>query len=265
MKVKDIVKVVEQLAPPSLTAAWDNPGLLVGDAEAECSKIMVALDLSKNVLEQAEQQGCQLILTHHPFIFQAQKKVLAHSYEGDLILRLAQHNIAALAAHTNWDNAEGGINWTLAEALQLTNIRAIAEPPQEILLLAGDLPRDLSAGELTEHVRKALGLPVLRAAGLRADKSYRRVAVCGGAAMEYWTMAAAAGCDALVSADPKHHEGLQAEHCGFAVLDGTHYATEIIGIHRLGELVREKLPDLTVCFAETEDSWAYYGAAGQKL
>jgi putative NIF3 family GTP cyclohydrolase 1 type 2 len=68
-----------------------------------------------------------------------------------------------------------------------------------------------------------------------------------------------------VSADPKHHEGLQAEHSGFAVLDGTHFATEIIGIRRLGELVREKLPEVTVCFAETEDSWAYYGADGKRL
>ncbi len=77
MKIKDIVQAVERLAPPSLAAPWDNPGLLLGDPEAECVRVMMALDLTWPVLETAADIDCQLILTHHPFIFTGQKQVLA--------------------------------------------------------------------------------------------------------------------------------------------------------------------------------------------
>lgn len=259
LKIKDVMTAVEKLAPRRLAAAWDNPGLLVGNAEAECRRIMVALDLTMPVLKQAVAWNCQLILTHHPFIFTAQKQVLAGSYEGDLIMALARHNIAALAAHTNWDNAEGGINWALAEALGLQNVAPILQPPDsEILLLAGDLPAALPAENLLALVRRTLNIPVVRAAGLQENKNYQKIAVVGGAGLDFWPQAQAAGCDALLSADGKHHIGLQAAHSGFAVIDGTHFATEIIGIKRLGEKLAAALPDLEICSAEVDDDWQFY-------
>ncbi len=259
LKVKDVAEVVERLAPPRLAAAWDNPGLLLGDAGAECRRVMLALDLTKPVLEQALAWNCQLILTHHPFIFSGQKQVLAGCYEGDLIMALARHNIAAMAAHTNWDNADGGINWALAEALALQNVAPLTEPPaSEILLLAGDLPEPLNAAALLAHIRHKLNLPVVRAAGLREDKLYRRLAVVGGAGLDFWPQAQSGGADALLSADGKHHIGLQAAHSQFAVIDGTHFATEIIGIMRLGQKLAAALPELEVCSAEVEDAWAFY-------
>ncbi len=268
LKIKDIVQAVERLAPPVLAADWDNPGLLLGNPEAECSRVMVALDLTSPVLEQAAAAGCQLILTHHPFIFTGQKQVLAGSYEGDLILALAQRNMAAMAAHTNWDNAAGGINWTLAEALELQEVAPILDPNNtaaEILLLAGNLPRPMAAAELLAHLSACLQQPVLWAAGLQQGKMYWRLAVVGGAGMDLWPQAQAAGCDALLSADGKHHIGLQAAHSGFAVIDGTHFATEIIGIRRLGAKLAEALPELQVLCAEEQDAWAFYDKLGNKL
>ena len=187
MKIIDIVQAVERLAPPSLAAPWDNPGLLLGDPEAECVRVMMALDLTWPVLETAADIDCQLIITHHPFIFTGQKQVLAGSYEGDMIMALAQRKIAVMAAHTNWDNAEDGINWTLAKTLELQNVAPILDPnytASEILLLAGDLPKPLAAAELLEHLRSCLYLPALRAAGLKPDKMYQRLAVVGGAGMD---------------------------------------------------------------------------------
>ena len=265
LKIADICRALDDLAPQSLAAPWDNPGLLLGDAGAGCSSVMVALDLTDSVLAQAEQAGCGLIITHHPFIFAAQKQVLAGRYEGDMILALAQKKIAAMSCHTNWDNAPGGINYTLAEALDLQNITPICTPPEdEILLLSGEFASALSAADLAKTVCTALGLPVLRAAGLDEGKTYRKLAVCGGAGMDFWAKAAAAGCDALLSADPKHHEGFQAARTGFALLDGTHFATEVIGIRRLGRLLQQKLPDLTVHFADEQDAWAFRDKDGRR-
>lgn len=265
LKVSDIVAAVAGIAPPGLAAPWDNPGLLVGEPDAPCGRVMVALDITLPVLEEAAERGCRLVISHHPFIFRGQKNVVAGRYESDLIYWLVRHDMAAMAAHTNWDNAEGGINYALCGALGLQNVRPLLSPEQgaEILLLAGDLAESLSGDELAGLVRERLGLPVVRAAGLVRGRQYRRIAVCGGAGMDFWPQAAAAGCDALVSADGKHHEGLQAAHSGFAVLDGTHYATEVIGIRRLGERLAAELPELEVCYAEVGDSWQFYGADGR--
>ncbi|MBQ2888784.1 MAG: Nif3-like dinuclear metal center hexameric protein [Firmicutes bacterium] len=265
LKIADICRALDDLAPQSLAAPWDNPGLLLGDAGAECGAVMVALDLTDSVFRQAEQAGCGLVITHHPFIFAAQKQVLAGRYEGDMILALAQKKIAAVACHTNWDNAPGGINYALAEALGLQNITPICTPQEdEILLLSGEFPSALSAADLAKTVCAALGLPLLRAAGLDEGKTYCKLAVCGGAGMDFWAKAAAAGCDALLSADPKHHEGFQAAHTGFALLDGTHFATEVIGIRRLGRLLQQKLPDLAVHFADEQDAWAFRDQTGRR-
>lgn len=263
-KIEDIMAVVESLAPPKLAADWDNPGLLLGDMTADCRRVMVALDLTCPVLEQAAAQDCQLILTHHPFIFTGQKRVLAGGYEGDLIMALARQGIAAAAAHTNWDNAQDGINWALAETLGLQNITPILDPnytATEILLLAGQLPKPLLGQALLNLVCQKLDLPVVRAAGCQPNKIYHKLAVVGGAGLDLWPQAQAAGCEALLSADGKHHIGLQAAHNGFTVIDGTHFATEIIGIKRLGAKLAKALPDLEVLYAEVGDSWQFYSCS----
>lgn len=267
LTVADVFAALDDLAPTELAAKWDNPGLLVGDMASEVRGVMFALDLSRGVIEQAKAAACNLIVTHHPFIFQPQPHIIAGTYEGDLVVALVKNDMACIACHTNWDNAAGGINWVLAEALGLQNVAPLLDPADgaEILLPAGEFARDLSADELLQTVAGALGLPCVRAAGLAADKQYRKIAVCGGAAMDFWRDAYACGCDALVSADPKHHEGLQAAHAGFAVIDGTHFATEVIGIRRLGKMLGDALPDLLICTAAEQDSWQFYGAGGGKL
>lgn len=267
MRVADVLELLEGMAPMKLAAKWDNPGLLVGDLQQETSGVMFALDLSMGVIEQARAAGCNLIVTHHPFIFTPQPHIIAGTYEGDLAMALIQNGMSCAAFHTNFDNAQGGINYVLAEYLGLQNVRPLLDPADgaEILLLAGDLECALAADELLARVAGALGLPCVRAAGLSAGKKYKTLAVCGGAAMDLWRDARAMGCDAMVSADPKHHEGLQAAHAGFAVIDGTHFATEVKGIRRLGEMLKLFLPGINVRLADEQDSWRFYAAGGKRL
>lgn len=267
MIIADVFDCLDKIAPFALAAPWDNPGLLLGDMQAEVSGVMLALDLSDSVIEQAKAEGCNLIVTHHPFIFRPQPHIIVGTYEGDMAIKLIQNGMAAIACHTDWDNAEGGINYALAEALGLQNIKPLLDPNDgaEILLLAGDFERPLSAAEMTALVAQALGVPTVRAAGLSAEKQYRRLAVCGGAAMDFWRDAYAMGCNALLSADPKHHEGLQAAHAGFAVLDGTHFATEHIGMGKLAKRLADCLPTLKICLADERDSWQFYNSDGEEL
>lgn len=267
MTVAEVFAALDKLAPTELAAPWDNPGLLVGDMAREVSGVMFALDLARGVVEQAEKAGCNLIVTHHPFIFTPQPHIIAGTYEGDLSMELIRREMACIACHTNWDNAAGGINWVLAEALGLENVAPLLDPADgaEILLLAGEFARALTAEEMLAQVAGALGLPCVRAAGLSAEKRYKKLAVVGGAAMDFWRDARAMGCDALLSADPKHHEGLQAAHTGFAVIDGTHFATEVIGIHRLARRLGDEVPGLKICIAKEQDSWQFYDKRGGAL
>lgn len=260
MKIADIYAILDEIAPFDLAAQWDNSGLLLGDMQAEVSGVMLALDLSRGVIEQAVAAKCNLIVTHHPFIFQPQPHIIAGTYEGDMAISLIKHDIAVIACHTNWDNATGGVNYALAERIGLQQVRPLLDPKDgaEILLLAGEFEQALSAAELVARIAEALDIPTVRAAGLSGDKQYRRLAVCGGAAMDFWRDAYAMGCDALLSADPKHHEGLQAAHADFAVLDGTHFATERIGIKKLGEVLGKRLGGLKICVADEQDSWQFY-------
>lgn len=265
MRVADIYNELDKIAPFALAAPWDNPGLLLGDMQGEISGVMLALDLSVGVIEQAKASGCNLIVTHHPFIFQPQPHIIAGTYEGDMAISLIQNGMAVIACHTDWDNAEGGINYALAEVLGLQNVQPLLDSNDgaEILLLAGEFDRPLSAAELTARVARSLGIPTVRAAGLSQEKQYHRLAVCGGAAMDFWRDAYAMGCDALLSADPKHHEGLQAAHSGFAVLDGTHFATERIGVAALARRLRESFSALKIRLAEETDSWQFYNFDGE--
>lgn len=265
MRVADIYTLLDELAPFDTAAPWDNPGLLVGDMEREVSGVMVALDLSRAVIEQARVAGGNLIVTHHPFIFQPQPHIISGSYEGDLVMSLVKNDMAVIACHTNWDNAAGGINYVLAEMLGLQNVTPLLDPAEgaEILLLAGEFEQELTAEEMLKRVAEALDLPVVRAAGLSDKRKYRRLAVCGGSAMDFWRDAYACGCDALLSADPKHHEGLQAAHAGFAVLDGTHFATEVAGIRALAGLLEKRLPGLKISRADEQDSWQFYARGGK--
>lgn len=267
MELTAVLKLLEGLAPKKLAAKWDNPGLLVGDRQQKISGVLFALDLSREVIEQAKEEGCNMIVTHHPCIFQPQPRVVAGTYEGDLTRLLIKNDMVYVACHTNFDNALGGINYVLAEYLGLKNVKPLLDPAEgaEILLLAGEFEEPLLAEEMLSKVAKVLNLPTVRAAGLDFEKKYQKLAICGGAAMDFWQDAMEFGCDALLSADPKHHEGLQAAHAGFAVLDGTHFATEVLGIKRLGEMLKLLLPGLKVCYANEQDSWQFYGRDGKKL
>lgn len=122
MKVEDIADIIEHFAPTDLAFDYDNVGLLVGDIHSEVSGICVALDVSEVALDYCVEHGCNLLIVHHPIIFNPIRRVLANDYVGGLVLKAIHNKINIYAAHTNMDNAKGGINHTLAREIGLHNI-----------------------------------------------------------------------------------------------------------------------------------------------
>ena len=127
VKCQEIMQTMERIAPRRLAEEWDNPGLLVGSPADDVRKILVALDVREETIEQAIEDGCDLIVAHHPLIFRAIKAVRTDDATGRKIARLSKAGVAVFAAHTNLDSAAGGVNDVLAERLGLSDVAPLAE------------------------------------------------------------------------------------------------------------------------------------------
>lgn len=232
MTVQTIYDFLNQKAPFATAEAWDNPGLLVGDPQQEITGILVALDATPGALAAAQAIGANLLVTHHPVIFTPLKRL-----EGDsLPYLLARAGIGLIAAHTNLDKAEGGVNDTLAAQLELTDVTVATDGYTRI----GTLPQEMTAKAFAAHVARTLDTTVR----YNGTDSVRRVAVCGGGGGDF--IAACYGlADAYVTGEVKHHEWLAAAE-RITVVEAGHYATEVPVVRTLCQWIKEAFPDLSV-------------------
>ena len=230
MKVRDLLQRVDRVAPFSLAEEWDNVGLMVGDLDAEVSRVGIALDPVGEAVAAAAEQGCQALLCHHPLLFRPLKKLDLNSDPGRAVREAIKRDVAVLAAHTNWDCAEGGVNWELAGRLGLIGITPL--DPNAGLGAKGRLPEAEPLDRFLEKVREAWNLTRLDCYA-PANCSILHVALCGGAGSEFWPAARAWGADIYLTADVKYHELMDATRAGLAVAVADH-----------GEMERVSLPEL---------------------
>ena len=217
-KVSDVRELVGGIAPFELAEEWDNVGLLFGHAQAEVTRVLVALDLTQGVLDEARALGAQLIVTHHPIMFSARKRVTDEDREGRLMLGMAEAGIAHIAAHTNLDAAPGGVNDTLMAAMGAANIVG------EGCVRAGDLPEGTTLGALAARAERRLRGPV-RVYGAK-DTPVHRLGCCSGAGGSEIAEAKALGADCFITGEVRHHEALDAVDGGMCVLEAGHFETE---------------------------------------
>lgn len=219
MKIKDIISRLEEFAPLSLAEEWDNVGLMLGDIECECTGVMLALDLTSGVIEQAEKEGCNLIVTHHPFIFRPIKRVDFGDAKGRQIKRLIKSDISVYSLHTNLDKTEGGINTVLCKMLG-----AIEYASDGVGAVMKIKPKTL--GEFAKFVAGTLDDKSVKTVG-NTDKRIENVYVVGGSGGSEYDRARACA-DVLLTGDLKHHSYIDAVEDGFALVEYSHFASEII-------------------------------------
>lgn len=254
-KVSEILSFVETLAPASMAESWDNNGLLCGRMEQEVKTILVALDPFAGVIAEAIDEQADLILTHHPIIFDEPIKALNDETEvGRNLLNLSQHHIAAINAHTSLDQAPGGVNDCLAEKLGLGSVRVIN--PQGVdghgrqwgLLRQGVVPEQ-PLSQFLAAVKTALGCPGLRY--VSGGKSVCKVAVGGGACADEMLEAVNAGCDTFVTSDVKYNGFWDAHDLGLNLIDAGHFYTENPVVSYLAAKVAEAFPAVRVLVSKT--------------
>ena len=247
--VGDVYEFLQEKAPFELQEGFDNAGFLVGREGVQVSKILVALDITEQVVEEAAEQGAQLIVAHHPVIFGGVRSVTDRTVTGRVLLSLAEQGIAAICAHTNLDAVEGGVNDALALRLGLTNIEQLKQKGIDKQGRAYGIGR---VGYVTEQplydfamgVKRLLGSNGLRL--VDGGKPVRKVAVGGGACADMLDEVLAKGCDTFVTSDVKYNYFLEAKAQGINLIDAGHFPTEDVVCPVLRDWLSEQFPQVSV-------------------
>jgi dinuclear metal center YbgI/SA1388 family protein len=251
----EVLSVLCELAPPETALPDDPVGLLLGgDLDAAVEKIGVCLDATPAIARRAAAEHVHLLIAHHPLIYLPLKR-LASDPISQAVTTLVKADIALYAMHTNWDSADGGINDTLAGLLDLKNVRRLGEHGLEALPRLGDLPEPRTLADFTRLVHEAIactGMCALRVNEIDLNTIISRVAVCGGAGAELAAAVQAAGADAYVTSDVRHHEFLDATGRGLALYDAGHQATEAPGMRVLVPRLAAKLPAIKMIWMGEE-------------
>ncbi|HUS89488.1 MAG TPA: Nif3-like dinuclear metal center hexameric protein [Desulfosporosinus sp.] len=241
-----VAQVIEKIAPKSWAEDWDNVGLLVGSGSTPIERILITLDGTLEVVEEAKAYGAQLIVAHHPIIFRPLKNLRADNAAAQVPLRLLQHQIGYYTAHTNLDQSIFSSSRALGEVLGLKEMKILEEPAYDLIPLlnrgekrgygvSGYLPNPEKLGDVWKRFLGCLRQPGVYAqpydlAGVRLagslENAVRKVAIVNGSGARFVQKALFKGADLLITGDVDHHAALDALEGGMAVGDLGHFLSE---------------------------------------
>lgn len=241
-KVSQCTQIMEQLAPKSYAFEWDNVGLQLGSFQQKVNKILVTLTVTEALVTQAIKDEIDLIIAHHPLIFRPLRHIRSDVPVTKLCSELIRNHVAVYVSHTNLDQAPQGLNYWLAEDLQLSDHRVLQPFNEDNLVGLGRIGQldPTTLGELVQHL-KLLWNTQIRFVGDPLQKC-KRVAVCGGSGGDLINTAWFKQADVLITGDVKYHEALEATQLGIGVIDAGHYGTEQIMVPKLAAYLQKNLP-----------------------
>ena len=258
MKHRDIANIIEEIAPLRLQEGYDNCGFQVGDPDDECSGILICVDATEDILDEAIQKGCNLIVTHHPLLFHATKQILVR-HRMDMVLRKAlKHDISIYSCHTAIDNAPiMGVSMTDAQMLGLTDIVAIAPHGDAVGPVVGNLPTSMKVTDAISYVKNIFNSTTARVSRFDDYTTVSRIAIGGGACHEFLPDAIAAGAQMFVTSDCKHNDFLDYQN-SIILMDLGHFDTEKCTKHIFYNIITEKIPNFAVYKSEIEKNPIIY-------
>jgi len=245
MKVRDLISILDAIAPFETAQGWDNVGLMLGDPGREFSKLLVALDPCFEVISRAQEIGADCIVTHHPLFFQPIRSLNLEHATAQKVSLLMKSDICVICMHTNLDAARGGVADVLASRLGLHEIEDCG------LMRTGTLP------EKTALSRWAFSLPFENIRIVDAKRMVRRVGLCPGSGMDLWEDARARGCDTFVTGDVKYHDAMDAREAGLNVIDLGHFGAENIIVKPLVTKIQQQMPGVCIHAYEGRDVFTY--------
>ncbi len=247
MKISDIIHHLETVAPGNYQEEYDNSGLIAGDITNECSAVLVTLDCTEEIVKEASEKKCNLIVSHHPLIFRPIRRIHPSDETGRTLMAAIKSDIAIYAIHTNLDNIISGVNATIADHLGLINREILLPRANQTTIgsgLIGDLKKAVPERQLLSDLKDKFNIPVIRHSPL-TGKPVSRVALCGGSGSFLISSALQKGADFFISADIKYHAFFEGEK-EMVIADIGHYESEQFTIDLLYQVILEKFPNFAV-------------------
>lgn len=241
MKVREITAVIEAFAPLSLQESYDNAGLIVGRADDEVSKALLAVDVTEDVIAEAVEQGCDMIITHHPIVFHPMKRFNSASQTERCVEEAIRRGIVLYAAHTNLDSTPQGMSWRVAQILGLKSVEVLQPTALEGVGfgVVGQLDEEVESQVFMREVMKRFDVKALRHSDL-VRPTVKRVAICTGSGGSLIDVARSSNADIYLTADLKYNDFMRHEN-SIILVDMGHFESEYCAIQLLFDILSKNL------------------------
>lgn len=263
MKIDNVIEIMEAIAPPELKESYDNVGLMVGDRNSEVTKILVALDCTLEVVEEAKAVGAELIISHHPLLFRKPSTITTDTLLGKKIIQLIKNNIALYSSHTNWDSVKDGINDTFVEYLGFGEGEIMSKNPLNESAGIGrivKLSKAITLSQVIEQVKERLKLNTVRFAGY-LNKTIRTIAFVNGSGQDFMEAAQRSGADLIITGDTTYHFVSDYSEMGLAIMDVGHFNSEWPIVVKLAEKIKDTMENdgvQVVISEKVRDPYCYF-------
>ena len=258
--VKDISREMEKLAPIFLKEDFDNVGLMVGSKDKEVKKVLLALDCTKDVIEEGKREGVDLIITHHPLIFRKPSRIVNDDLQGWKIIELIKNDISLYSSHTNLDSVENGLNHTIVSVLGFGESTLLEK--NKNITSAGlgrivELDEEIKLEDLIEQVKSKLNINNLRV--VKGTDTVSKIAIINGSGQDFFGKAIGMGADCIITGDTSYHFASDYKEMGINILDVGHFASEQVTFFNVMERLKEKFSDVEFITSKVEeDPFSFY-------
>jgi dinuclear metal center YbgI/SA1388 family protein len=254
MRVIEIAKIIDSWMPTSIAEDFDNVGLIIGDPESKITSILVTLDTTENVVEEAINKGCNLIVSYHPIIFNGLKQITNDNYVQKSVIKAVKNNISVYAIHTSLDNYPKGISYLLSDLIGLKNISVLLPKEEKLNKIKrgmgsiGELEKPMYEITFFDLLKNKLGLKYLRHSN-KLNKKISKVSVVVGSGSFAIKDSIESNVDAFITSDFKYHNFFEADNKAI-LIDIGHYESEKHIKMFIKEFLNKKLPNFTVLLSE---------------
>ncbi|WP_294378470.1 Nif3-like dinuclear metal center hexameric protein [uncultured Clostridium sp.] len=253
-KVKDIAEKIEKMAPVFLKEDYDNVGIMVGDPEQKVKKVLLTLDCTNEVIKEAEDNDCDMIIAHHPLLFRRPKSIIKGELLGDKIFKLIKNDITLYACHTNLDSAKEGINKTIVDMLGFESSEIIEPHDKNEFKDCGigriiRLEKSINLDDIIKRIKNNLNISSLRIA--RGKEEIKTIAVINGSGQDFFKMAQKMGADCIITGDTTYHFVSDYKEMGINIIDAGHFGTEFLVFLKTLEFLKDEFKEIKFINAKT--------------
>ncbi|MBC5631127.1 Nif3-like dinuclear metal center hexameric protein [Clostridium sp. NSJ-6] len=253
-KVKEIIEVMETLAPTFLKEDFDNVGLMVGDREKEVKKVLVALDCTLKVVQEAKDNNVDLIITHHPLIFRRPNNITTDTLQGKKIIELIKNNISLYSSHTNLDSAKKGLNDSIPGLLGYDTSEILETNKRDSEAGLGRLVKLEKATTLEDIINKVkatFNINNLRV--VKGKDEVNKIAIINGSGQDFIGRAISKGADCIITGDTTYHFASDYKEMGINIIDAGHFASEQIVFFNVMKNIIDKFNDVEFILSKVEE------------